>query len=198
MTLCIAWRNELEFVSFFSDSRVSAYSTFADGVVKVSSIPVCIRDPEKDNEIVYEHSLGLCFCGETVASYSLQLVLTQLMTHLQINPFGKVADLTFESLVDLARLTFDEVSKRFTENELIDFDQLPQFLLTGICPATKRIMLCRIEPPTKTSGVTLKLVLQANDSIMFLGTGADCARKMLLQGNTNLIQLIKDGLALNS
>src|ERR1051326_7949997 len=140
MTLCIAWRNANS-VQFISDSRVSDMSGgYSDMAVKVTAIPVAIRDPRIDNEVVYDRPLGLCFAGQISSAYAIQQTLTQLMSNLAVDPIKGI--ISFDQFAILIREIYQKLATEYWSNGLVAQSYLPEFVVCGYCPEEK-ILLAR-------------------------------------------------------
>jgi hypothetical protein len=176
MTLCLAWRTKGT-VQLASDSRVSrnvaSVKLFADIGIKV--IPFQVRVSHLD-ERIYDYTWGMCYAGESLSVLSLKESLTQVMGNLQLNPItGKVS---FHTLSKHIEKIYAALLPKL--HDLFLCSDLPNFFLAGYCPEKDRIEVCKLTVTCDEMEplLTYTEVLTENDTIDYLGSGADKAKKL--------------------
>ena len=111
MTLCIAWRDN-QAVHFSSDSRISFGGSLpADIGAKVVAVPLKVfsefSQKRRSEQLVYDHTIGLCFDGSLVNAYTVKESLYAVFQRVEtVNH-----TFSFEKICDLIRYVFEHTSQ---------------------------------------------------------------------------------------
>lgn len=198
MTLCIAWKNGNN-ISFSSDSRLSADDTHhADIGIKVMDVPVRIIGPTSETgeeEVVYDHKLGLCYCGDTIAAMTIKETIAEALLRLQAAPGYTDYSLNgiCKTVAKFVENTVDELRNGAGLN-----DPTADFLLGGFCPENEKVMIYKFEILDRGTHfeAVWHEVLTNENAMEIMGSGRRCAQELIaareISPGNNLLKVLRD------
>jgi hypothetical protein len=174
MTLSIAWKDK-QFISFSSDSRISnSLGKHTDVGIKVMSIPVRIDNPipseTRIESTAYQHRIGICYCGDTLAAHLIKETLQEQLLNLQFLPLYNV--LSFDSICELIGKVGSEIATSIKAD--LDWDDPSvELLVGGYCPDESRLKVnwMRIVSGVDGFKADFQEVLKNEGDYVVLGSG---------------------------
>ena len=198
MTLCIAWKNN-DNIRFSSDSRISTDDDeFADVGIKVMEIPVKINNPipveTGIEEIIYNHTLGMCYCGDTTNALLIKETIAEVLQRLQLLP--GYTDFSLNGICKVIKKFFEHTSNQLKQGMNLDSDV--EFLIGGYCPNEQKVLVYKFELVDYGDHYEsiCDEVLQGDNDFILLGSGSDKAQEIInanniLPGN-RLLKVLRD------
>jgi hypothetical protein len=110
MTLCLAWRDQLDSIWLAADSRLNFGPAPVDSAVKIQSVTIPVYDPVAESTT--DVSIGFAFAGSSTASWILKEQMLGVLQHSSLNPLTGVLSLEAiaESILALMNRIVDQLA----------------------------------------------------------------------------------------
>ncbi len=184
MTLCMAWKNN-ETVHFASDSRLTVIqSSFADVVIKISTLPITIYDPAQENSnaprtVAHNAVLGMCFAGSAVNSLTIKESITEILKSLQHVPGH--TDISMDGIASFVFKVYQMISEEVCKTDL-GTTGIASILIGGNCTKKKAVRVFHLSTDPNFYYTITEVLTDRNH--FFVGSGVRQAEDDLPQNPT--------------
>jgi len=139
MTLCLAWKKNTN-LSFMSDSRLSGGGgIITDNANKIFTIKInVIREPKKENALVFDSAYGLCFAGSYLNGSNLADTISELTSNINIYNDETI---NFDKISEIAFILYEYISKHLME--INGKRALSEVFFAGYCPESEQNKLSK-------------------------------------------------------
>lgn len=194
MTLCLAWKDR-DNIHFSSDSRISSSrDQYLDIAIKIFSIPVKIYSPMDSTTQVqtldYNHTIGMCFAGNTMNAYIIKETIYEVLQHLQYIP--GVNTISMNGLANVIKIFYEHYLSIICS--ILGIGGIASFFLAGYCPSERRIKVYKYTSESSVAPFIARMeyVLE-EEGIEYLGDGERYARDIIrLNADISKFSLIKE------
>lgn len=198
MTLCLAWKNGNK-IGFASDSRLSVDDDhYCDIGIKIMEIPVKIKNPipveTGIEEIIYDHKLGMCYCGDTINGLLIKETVAEVLQNLQLLP--SYTEFSLKGICNLIIKFIENISNHLKKG--LEWDADIEILIGGYCPNRNKEVVYRLQlfDYIDHYEVLCDEVLTEDKDMIVLGSGSDRAEEIIksdkIEPGNKLFKVLRD------